>query len=73
MDCPVAQNAGKDFVVAIHNTQIRKHNQLIRLLLPSQGYKAQEWNKAKNQWIDVPFDIIEQKHWDKHNNPTTDY
>jgi len=72
-DCPVVSFPNKTFVVAIHNSQIRDNKGLVRVLLPSQNYKAEEWNKVSRQWVEVPFDIIEQKHWTNKLEASTDY
>jgi len=44
VDCPVnSHKNAKDFIVVVHNQQIREFRQFIRIKLPSQGYKAQLW------------------------------
>jgi hypothetical protein len=39
-DCPVNYHNNKDFVVAVHNPRNKEHDGIIRILLPSNNYKA---------------------------------
>lgn len=40
VDCPVSNNADKDFIVAVHNPRSKEHEGLIRILLPNKNYRA---------------------------------
>jgi len=39
-DCPVAATPGKEFIVAVQNSQIRQRNGLVTILLPNNNYTA---------------------------------
>ena len=77
-DCPVADHPDKEFIVAVQNPRIRNSNGLIRVLLPSNKYTAQIWDRSRKQFTNTKYDIVEQKHFQNsealgEGNVTTDY
>ena len=72
-ECPVANNIGKDFIVAVQNTQIKSNNGFIRIIVPNLNYSAQVWDKSSGKFVDTPFDINENKHFDRHGNLFSDF
>jgi hypothetical protein len=39
-DCPVYNNPGKDFIVAVQNNQITRNQDFIRIQVPNMNYSA---------------------------------
>lgn len=69
-DCPIHGLAGSknkwghdEFIVVVHNPSIFRQ-QLVRIKLDSQEYKAKIWNSEFNKFEDVDTDIVEQVHLD---------
>ena len=60
-------------MVAIHNPRNKEHDGLIRILLPSNKYKAQLFNLKSGVFVDVNGDILEQKHFAKNGTVSSDY
>jgi len=60
-ECPISKHTdAKEFLVVVHNQQIRDNNGFIRIKLPDQFYKAQSWDKRSMSFKDVYFDTLEQ-------------
>lgn len=73
-DCPIEKNKNKkEVLITVHNQQTRSLRQLVRILLPSANYKPQLFNKDKNTFDDVPFDIFEQTHLFSNTTNFTDF
>jgi hypothetical protein len=73
--CPVNAWKKQDFIIAVHNSQIKSNDGFIRVILPHSNYSAQIWDEESQKFIDTTFDIVEQKHYDKNFDPfgVTDY
>jgi hypothetical protein len=71
-NCPLNLHKDKsEFLVAVHNVQVKENNQVVRILLPNANFKAQVWNKDK--FDDVSADIFENKHFTLNGEATSDY
>lgn len=55
LDCPVNNHQNQsEFIVAIHNSRSSNNfDDLARILLPGNNYKAQVWFPATNAYLDV--------------------
>lgn len=75
LDCPVNDHQDQaEFVVAIHNSRSSNNlNDLARIILPGNNYKALVWNTASYGFVEVVTDVIEQKHWRKNGTTWSDY
>lgn len=59
-DCPVNRNLDKkEFIVIAHNAASLPLKSFVRVLLPSQKYRAQTWSKSQMKFVDVDVDILE--------------
>ena len=45
VDCPQAKDNVESFLVIAHNGKSVQHNQFLRVLLPSNSYRAEIWSK----------------------------
>lgn len=76
LKCPLSQkiNADKnEFLVAVHNQQATRFDKFVRILLPSNDYRAHVWSNQIGSFVDIEADVIEQKHWQKNGQQFTDY
>ena len=63
-----------EFFVVIHNSRSTNNfNDLARIILPGNNYKAMIWNTAIHSWVEIASDLIEQKHWRKNGTTWSDY
>ena len=55
LDCPVNNHQNqREFIVAIHNSRSSNNfDDLARILLPGNNYKAQVWFPTTNAYLDV--------------------
>lgn len=60
-------------MVAVHNQQATRFDQFIRILLPTNGYRAHVWSNQIGSFVDIDADVLEQKHWQKNGQQFTDY
>lgn len=73
-DCPIADHADvNEFIVVVHNPSSRANEQFVRIRLPENKYKAQQWSTSKRAFVDVESDILEQKHVSNTKKLSTDY
>lgn len=73
-DCPIADHEDvNEFIVVVQNPSSRPNNQFVRIRLPENKYKAQEWFRSERAFKDVETDILEQKHISNARKVSTDY
>jgi len=66
LKCPLAQKQFADkneFLVAVHNQQATRFDKFVRVLLPSNDYRAHVWSNQIGAFVDIEADVLEQKHW----------
>jgi len=76
LDCPISDSRNaerKEFLVAIHNQQATRFDQLVRILLPSNNFRAHVWSNQIGAFVDIESDVLEQKHWQKNGQQFVDY
>ena len=45
----------------------------MRILLPSNNFRAHVWSNQIGSFVDIESDVIEQKHWQKNGQQFVDY
>lgn len=72
--CPINMKKNKpDAIVAVHFPRTQNQTSILRLLLPSAGYRAQIWSSSQKTFVKAPSDILEQQHYDRENKLFHDY
>ena len=59
--------------MVIKNNQITRNQDFVRIQVQSLNYSAQVWDSDQSKFIDVPFDINENKHFDNKGKLFSDY
>ena len=76
LDCPISDGRNSDrgeFLVAVHNQQATRYDQFVRILLPSNNFRAQVWSNQIDSFVEIESDVLEQKHWQKNGQQFVDY
>jgi hypothetical protein len=76
LDCPISDSRNADrgeFLVAVHNQQATRYDQFVRILLPSNNFRAHVWSNQIGSFVDIESDVLEQKHWQKNGQQFVDY
>ena len=45
----------------------------MRILLPSNNFRAHVWSNQIGSFVEIETDVIEQKHWQKNGQQFVDY
>lgn len=76
LDCPISDSRyadKKEFLVAVHNPQATRYDQFVRILVPSNDFRAHVWSNQIGSFVDIESDVLEQKHWQKNGQQFVDY